>query len=105
MWRISEHFVWCSVFKKGITENTLIYRVFGGRHSDNTVLNSIVVAVEEWWGSGGGVVENTAWGERSGRSGVLEPDRTRKSMAMGGGEQPRQDKHGFDLPCTRFYAF
>ena len=37
--------------------------------------------------------------------GALEPDRTRKSMAVGGEEQPRREKHVFDLPCTRFYAF
>ncbi len=33
-----------------------------------------------------GLLDNTAWGEGSGRSGVLEPDRTRKSMAGGSGE-------------------
>jgi hypothetical protein len=52
-----------------------------------------------------GLVENTARSEVCGGSGAQEPNSPRKSMARGRGERPRAEKHGLELPCTRFGRF
>ena len=47
-------------------------------------------------------VENAAWSEGSGRTGVLEPDTPRKTMAGGREEWPRPEKHGLESLWVRF---